>query len=76
MIAEDEVGRPVLAHRGRVRFDPGVEVVARAVLEQLDAVPLVVVEHEDGQEPAHVGTHDLRAADVEALRDAAPGRGP
>ena len=84
VVAEDEVGRQLLAHRRRVRLDPGVELVARAVLEQLDAVALVVVEHEDGKEPADVGTHDLRATEVVALgmrllaedRDVVPGTRP
>ena len=57
----------VLAERRRVRLDPGVELLARAVLQQLDAVALVAVEHEDGKQAADVGTHDLRAAEVEAL---------
>ncbi len=67
VVAEEEVRGNVLTNNGRVRLDPGVELIARAVLEQPHAIALVVVEHEDRQEAADVGPHDLRAADVEPL---------
>ena len=56
-----------LTHGGGVRLDPRVELLARAVLQQLHVVALVVVEHEDGQQPADVGPDDLGAAEVVAL---------
>ena len=68
MVAEDEVGRQLVAHRRSVRLDPDIELLARAVLEQLHAIALVVVEHEDGQQAANVGSHDGSAAEVVALR--------
>ncbi len=46
VVAEDEVGGIELAEHRRVRLDPGVELGARAVLEQLDLVALVAVEDE------------------------------
>ena len=55
VVAEDEVGREVLAEGLRVRFDPAIELVGPAVLHELDLVPLVTIEHEDRQQPADVG---------------------
>ena len=75
MVAEDEVGRQLLAHRRRVRLDPAVELRARAVLEQLDLVPLVAVEHEDGQQAADVGPDDAARHRGRSAPGAAPGRG-
>ena len=68
VVAEEEIRRQVLAHRSGVRLDPGVELVARAVLQELHAIPLVVVEHEDGKEPSDIGSYDRSAAEVVALR--------
>ena len=68
MVAQEEVSRQLVAHRRSVRLDPDIELLARAVLEQLDAIALVVVEHEGGQKAADVGPHDLSAAEVVALR--------
>ena len=51
-----------------------VELVARAVLHPLDVVPLVAIDHEDGQQTADVGAHGRRAPEVEALGVRAPGR--
>ena len=67
VIREDEVGRQQLADRGRIPLDPVVELGARALLDELHLVPLVAVEHEDGQETADVRPHELRAAEVVAL---------
>ena len=68
VVAQEEVGRQLVAHRRGVRLDPDIELLARAVLEQLHAIALVVVEHEDGQQAADVGPHDRSAAEVVALR--------
>ena len=67
-MAEDDVGRQVLAQRRGVRLDPALELLPRAVLDELHLVALVAVEHEDGQEPAHVRPDDARAAEVVELR--------
>ena len=55
------------ADGGGVRLDPGVELRPRAVLQQLDLVALVAVDHEDGQQAADVGPDDPRRADVVPL---------
>ena len=68
VVAQQEVGRQALPHRRRVRLDPRVELLRRAVLEQPHLVPLVVVENEHGQETADVGPDDPGTADVELLR--------
>jgi len=68
VVAEDEVGRKLIAQRACVRLDPGVELGSRAVLEELDLVALVAVAHEDGQEPADIRPHELRPPEVVELR--------
>ncbi len=68
VVAEDEVGREALAKGARVRLDPAVELLARAVLEKLDLVALVVVEDEGREQPAHVRLHDLGRSQVVQLR--------
>jgi hypothetical protein len=68
VVAENEIGRQVLAHGRRVRSDPRVELLASAVLQQLHAVALVVIEDEDREQSTDVGPHDLRPADVVAFR--------
>ncbi len=67
VVAEHEIRRQVRSHGGRVYLDPGVELLARAVLEQLDAIALVLVEHEDREQASDIGSYDSGAADVEAL---------
>ena len=67
VVAEDEVGRQLLAHRRCVALHPLVELVAGAVLHQLDLIALVAVEHEDRQQAAHVRPDDRGAAEVVAL---------
>ena len=67
VVAEDEVGRQLLAHGRRVALDPVVELRPRAVLHELDLVALVAVEHEDGQQAADVRPDGARAAEVVAL---------
>ena len=64
VVAEDEVGRQLLAHRRGIALDPVVELGAGAVLHELDLVALVAVEHEDRQQ----------AADVRAQTPVAPPR--
>jgi hypothetical protein len=49
VVAEEHVGRQMLAHRGRVGLHPCVELGTTAVLQQLDPVALVPVEHECGK---------------------------
>ena len=68
VVAQEKVGRQMFTHGRRVRLDPRVELAARAVLEQLDAVALVVIEYEGGQEASHVGPDDSGAPEVVALR--------
>ena len=68
VVAQEEVSRQLVAHRRSVRLDPDIELLARAVLEQLDAIALVVVEHEGGQKATDVGPHDRSATEVVALR--------
>jgi hypothetical protein len=48
VVREDEVGASALTQGRRVRLDPGVELCAGAVLEELHVVARVVVEDEDG----------------------------
>ena len=67
VVAEDEVGRQLLAHGGRVALDPVVELGPRAVLHELDLVALVAVEHEDGQQPADVRPDCARPTEVVLL---------
>ena len=68
VVREHEVSGQSLANCGGVRLHPPVELVARAVLEQLDLVALVAVEDERRQQPADVGPDDLRPAEVVQLR--------
>ena len=67
VVDEDEIGGQVLAQRGGIRLDPRVELGACALLNALHLVPLVLVEHEDGEQAAHVGTDRGRSAEVVAL---------
>jgi hypothetical protein len=67
VIAEDEIGRQQVAHRPGIRLDPDLELAARAVLEELDVVALVPVEHEDGKQASDVRSERLRAAEVVLL---------
>ena len=67
VVDEDEVGRQPLAHRGRVRVDPRVELRPAAFLDELDLVALVFVQHEHGQETADVWAHGGGAAEVVVL---------
>jgi uncharacterized protein (TIGR00661 family) len=67
VVDEDEIGRPMVAQGPRVRLDPGVELCARAVLDPLDLVAVVAVEHEHGQQPVHVRLDRVGAAEIKAL---------
>ena len=67
VVAEDEVGGKAFSHRRRVRLDPGVEPVVRAVLEQSHLVARIPVEHEHGEQPADVGPHGVGPAEIVAL---------
>jgi two-component system response regulator RegX3 len=67
VVDEDEVGGQALAERGGVRVDPRVELHTAAVLQELDLVALVFVQHEYGQEAADVWAHGVCAAEVVAL---------
>ena len=67
VVDEDEIGRTVLAEGARVRLDPGLELCARAVLNALDLVALIAVQHEHGQQPADVRRGRSGAAEIEAL---------
>ena len=73
VVGEDDVGRQVLAQRRGVRLDPALELLPRAVLDELHVVALVAVEHEDGQEPAHVRPHDARRSRGHRAPVAPPG---
>ena len=68
VVAEDEVGGQALPSAAAFASTQGVELLARAVLQELHLVALVAVEDEHGQQPADVGPDDLRAAEVVALR--------
>ena len=48
VVAEDEVGGQLLSHRCRVALDPVVELRPGAILHELDLIPLIAIEHEDG----------------------------
>ena len=67
MVAEHDVGGQLAAHGHCVRLDPGVQLLPGAVLEELDHVPLVAVDHEDRQQAADVGPDDACGAHVVAL---------
>ena len=67
VIREDEVGREQGPDGGRVLVDPGVELVARAVLDATHLVALVAVEDEDREEPMNVRAEHGRAAEVVRL---------
>jgi hypothetical protein len=64
VVGEDEVCGQVLAQRSGVPLDPGIELGPRAVLDALDLVAVVAVEHEDRQQPADVRAHRGRTAEV------------
>jgi hypothetical protein len=68
VVAEQKVGGQPGGDRRRVRADPAIELLARAVLQKLHAVPVVAVEHEDREEPADVRPDDVRPAQVVSLR--------
>ena len=67
VVREDEVGREQRADGGRVLVDPGVELLARAVLDATHLVALVAVEDEDREEPIDVRADRGRAAEVVRL---------
>ena len=68
VVREDEICRPELAQRRRVRRDVRVPLLRREVAEQPRVEPLVLVEDEDGQQPLRQLRHDdARAAEVEPL---------
>ena len=68
VVREHEVRGQAVAHRSRVRLHPCFEVVAGALVDEADVVPLVAVEHEHRQEPTDVGSDRRRRAEVVRLR--------
>ena len=84
VVREDDVGGQALAESRGIQLDVALALVARQVLQQSRLEPLVAVEHEDRQQPADLGTHDLGAAEVVQLRvpllaeedDVVPGAAP
>ena len=64
---DDEIGRQSLAHRRGIGGDPGVEFGARRVLHALHAIAVVLVDHEDRQEPADIRADRRGAAEVVLL---------
>ena len=73
VVREDEVGGKPLAHGGRVQLDEALALRPRQVLQEPSLEPLVAIEHEDRQQPADVGPHDLGAPEVDLLGVRAPG---
>ena len=64
VVAEHEIRGKPRAERGAIRLDPALELLPRAVLHELDLVPLVAVEDEDRQEPPDIGPDDLRGSEI------------
>ena len=68
VVREDEVGGEPRPHRRRVRLDPLLELLARAVGDAANIVEAVVaVDHEDRQEAADVRPHGRRSTEVVRL---------
>ena len=84
VIREDDVGGQAFAQSRGIQLDVALALCARQVLQEPRLEPLVAVEHEDGQRPADLRTHDLGAAEVVQLRvsllaeqdDVVPGAAP
>jgi hypothetical protein len=67
VVGEDEIRREPLAHGRGVQPDEALALLPREVLEQPRLESLVAVEHENGEQPADVGPHDLGAREVELV---------